>query len=206
MDGQEYLNQIASTVRPVKQSGNKAGFLKSPLVKVAGIGLALLIVIMIVGMALGGSGGGIKEKTTRLLLHINATTEVISEYQPLLKSSSLRSSSASLSSVLSNTSRDLAEYMVAKYDYKENSVEKALTEEATLHKDEIENDLFNAKINGNLDRIYAHKMAYEISLISASESEIYNDSSDESLRNVLNTSYQSLENLYSLFDDFSETK
>ena len=96
--------------------------------------------------------------------------------------------------------------MVAKYDYKENSVEKALTEEATLHKDEIENDLFNAKINGNLDRIYAHKMAYEISLISASESEIYNDSSDESLRNVLNTSYQSLENLYSLFDDFSETK
>ena len=46
MDGQEYLNQIAAQARPEKQS-KMGGLLSSPIAKVAAIGVALLILIMI---------------------------------------------------------------------------------------------------------------------------------------------------------------
>lgn len=208
MDGQEYLNQISAQARPVKPQaqGGLAGLLDSPIAKVAVVGVVLFIVIAIIGGILGSGKDAVKVQSTALLLHINNTTDTISQYQSNLKSSALRSSSASLDSVLSNTSRDLNSYMTEKYDYKERSVDKELVAEAALHKEELTAELFSAKINGLLDRIYAHKMAYEISLISAKESSLYAIAKDEQLRAVLEQSYASLENLYVQFNEFSETK
>jgi hypothetical protein len=81
-----------------------------------------------------------------------------------------------------------------------------IAEEETLAKDDLVNELFEAKINGNLDRIYAHKMAYEISLITSREIQLYKSTNNESLKEILDTSYNSLSNLYDKFNDFSETK
>ena len=208
MDGQEYLNQISAGARPVKQkkTGGLGGLVASPIFKVAAIGVGVFVVLAIIGGILGGSGGGVEEQATRLLLHIDNTATAVKTYQPSLKSSTLRSHSASFGSVLSNTSRDLAAYMEEKYNYKAQSADKTLVADATLHQDELDSELFNAKINGILDRIYAHKMAYEISLITASESKLYYATRDDALKEIINTSYGSLENLYTLFNDFSETK
>jgi hypothetical protein len=49
-------------------------------------------------------------------------------------------------------------------------------------------------------------MALEISLITAEESSIYDASKDENLQSILEGSYNSLNNLYNNFNDFSETK
>ena len=68
------------------------------------------------------------------------------------------------------------------------------------------NELFEAKINGLLDRVFAHKMALEIFSVMSDEAGIINASSDEALKNLLTTSYDSLNNLYTQFNDFSETK
>ena len=67
-------------------------------------------------------------------------------------------------------------------------------------------DLFEAKINGNLDRIYAHKMSYEVSVIMNDETKLYNGSNDDALKAILSTSYTSLENLYNSISNFSEAK
>ncbi|MBQ3348679.1 hypothetical protein IJG90_04175 [Candidatus Saccharibacteria bacterium] len=205
MDGQEYLNKIAGDVRPAKKS-RASGLMGSPLMKVAAIGVVLILVVMVVGMALGSGKGGVEKQSTELLLHIDNTSAVISTYQSQLKSSTLRSLSASLAAILSNTSRDLTNYMTEKYNYKANSVDKNIIEKATLSKDELDNVLFNAKINGVLDRIFAHKMAYEISLIKAEEASVHEIARDDALKTMLATSYDSLDNLYTQFSDFSETK
>ena len=178
----------------------------SPLMKVAAIGVVLILVVMAVGMALGSGKGGVEKQSTALLLHVDNTSAVISTYQSQLKSSTLRSLSASLAAILSNTSRDLTNYMTEKYNYKANLVDKNIIEEATLSKDELDNVLFNAKINGVLDRIFAHKMAYEISLIKAEEASVHEIARDDTLKTMLATSYDSLDNLYTQFSDFSETK
>ena len=204
MDGHNYLTQISSQVRPEKKS--MGGILGSPIFKVILGAVVLIIAIIIVGSLIDG-GGGLKEKNVALKLRIDDTLEVISEYQNDVKSSVLRSSSASLSSVLSNTSRELTNYITENYGYKDGASEfKKISEQAKLQQDDLMAGLFDAKISGTLDRMYAHKMAFEISEIMAEESAIYNDAKDDTLKSLLSTSYSSLDNLYASFDDFSESK
>ena len=202
MDRKEYLAQISASVRPEKKS--KLSFMSSNVFKFCGIAVVLMIVLMIVGTLIGNGKTSLKDQVVSLKLHIENTSGVISDYQPKVKSSTLRSSSASLHSILASTSGNLDGYISEKYG--KNANEKKLGEAAALEKDKLESDLFEAKITGILDRIYAHKMAYEISLITSEEASIFKATSDESLKQILTTSYNSLENLYANFNDFSENK
>lgn len=204
MDNKEYLKQISSDIRPEKKS--RMGFMSSPIFKVVCGGVVAFILIAIIGAVLSNGKANLKDQCIGLKLQLDNTLATISDYQSDLKSSNLRSSSASLYGVFSNTNRDLTDYVTQKYEYKSGKEDENLVEEATLHKDALEADLFNAKINGTLDRIYALKMAYEISVIMAQETSVYNATSDDALRGILSTSYDSLNTLYSKFNDFSETK
>lgn len=203
MDGQEYLNQISASNRPLKSA--KGGFWRSKYFMWGMGALAALIFIIIIGAILGSVKGGEKDLSYSLLLHIDNTSQTIQEYQSKIKSSELRSSSASLYGVLTNTSKALTEYLEAKYNYKEGDVGDRLVEQATLEKDGLVADLFEAKINGILDRIYAHKMAYEISLFTSEEARLINTTGDSTLKELLTTSHSSLENLYEKFNGFSES-
>ncbi len=203
MEGQEYLNRISADNRPIKKTKTN-GIFSSKFFIVGMVGLIALMLIIIVGAILNGGKGGEKNLAFKLKLHFDNTEEIIQKYQPIVKSSDLRSSSASFYSILSNTNRDLTEYLTEKYNFKEKSVDKNITEEATLAKDGLESELFEAKINGILDRIYAHKMAYEISLFTSEEAKIINTTNNTRLKELLTSSYDSLENLYDKFKDFSE--
>ncbi len=196
MDGQEYLNQISASVRPEKPP--RKGLLGSPIVKYILIGVVAFTVIAIVGSMIGGGNENKNNKSLALKLHIDNTLGVISSYQPRVKSSVLRSDSAVLYSVLSNTSRDMSEFV------KNNKKKyKDLIKKEDAMAEELKADLFEAKINGILDKVYANKMAYEISLIMQRESVLYKNTSNEQLKEVLYTSSNSLENLYNKFNDFS---
>lgn len=205
MDGQDYLNQISAAVRPEKRS-KKDKILSSKFFLIGAIGVIGFILILILGAILSSGKGGEKNLSFRLKLHLDNTESVIQEYQPSVKSSVLRSSSASLYSVLTNTNRELTDYITAKFNFKDKEVDKKLKDELQLEKDGIVSDLFEAKINGVLDRMYAHKMAYEVSMIMTEEDKIYDMTGDETLKNLLSTSYNSLKNLYDKFNDFSEAK
>lgn len=204
MENQEYLNQIAGQNRPLEKPRN--GILSSKFFIVGLIGVILFIVIMIIGSIVGGNKGGLKNKNYALSLHLENTSTVIKNYQPSLKSSALRSSAASLDGLLSDTNKKLNDYIAEKYNVKTKDMDKKIAEEATANKDGLEAELFEAKINGILDRTFAYKMAYEISMVMAEEEQIYNSANDDTLKEILSTSYTSLENLYDKFNDFSETK
>lgn len=203
MDGQDYLNQISMQNRPVKKSG-VSGLLSSKIFLFSMIGVVVLIIVIIIGAVLSGGKGGDKNLSFALKLHLDNTADVIQDYQSNVKSSDLRSSSASLYSILTNTSRELTDYITAKYDYRESDVSESTKNDADLARDGLESDLFQAKISGTLDRMYALKMAYEISLIKSEEAKIINSTSSSDLAGLLTTSYNSLENLYNKFNDFSE--
>lgn len=202
MDGQDYLNQISATSRPIKKSSG--AWWRSKYFMLGAGTLVALIVIIIIGAILRGNKGGEKNLSYALKLHLDNTSELISGYQSSVKSSELRSSSASLYGVVTNTSKDLTEFLVEKYEFKDKDISEDLVEEATLNKDGLESELFEAKINGILDRIYAHKMAYEISVITSEEAKIINMTGDSSLKELLEKSHGSLENLYEKFNNFSE--
>lgn len=190
----------------MKAGGKTHGILSSKIFLIILFGIIGLILIIIIGAVLNSGKGDMKTAFYNLKLHLDNTAEVIKDYQPLVRSSDLRSSSASLDSILSNTERELTDYLTEKYNFKENDINKKITESAQLERDELESELFNAKINGTLDRVYALKMAYEISLIEAEEEKILRSTKDETLIGILGSSIDSLTNLYPKFNNFSETK
>ncbi len=206
MDGQEYLNQLAAEARSTRKSAGGARFLQSKIFLVSAVGVIAFVLIAIVGAMLGSMKTSTKDLEIALMLHLENTSEVMQTYQTNVKSSDLRSISASLASVLANTDRKLTDFLTETYGFEEGDIEDDVTEKATTERDALEADLFDAKINGILDRTYAYKMSYEISLFMAEETKILNATSDENLREFLTTSYGSLNNLATKFEDFSETK
>lgn len=203
MESQEYLNQISAKVAPTKSSNGISGILSSKITWLIVGALGLFILLAVVGAVLSAGKGNAKEDASRLQLHLESISEVISEYQPKVKSSGLRSISASLSTVISNTDGKLLNYLTEKYNYKKNA-DKDLAAEVKTEQDALMNDLFEAKITGNLDRIYAHKMTYEISKFMSEETNLYKETRDDVLKEILNESFGSLETLYDSFNNFSE--
>lgn len=209
MDNQEYLNQISATSRPVgiKKKGLGGGFFSSKFFILGVVFVVTLILLAVIGAVLGSGKESKKEKMYALSAHITYDMQVISEYQDLVKSSNLRSDSASLNNVLSATNRDLETFFEETYN--NSDPEKVLGEskmnELELARDDLLSELFDAKINGTLDIIYARKLTYEISLLMSEEEQVYNNAKDETLLNTLSTSYNSLKNLYDKINGFSET-
>ena len=204
MDSQDYLDQISKSNRPTGPSGIMK-VLTSKYFKWGMVALALLIVIMIFGSILG-SGTTMRERCRDLKLRLEQNEKVMAEYQQYVKSSSLRSLSASLRGVYTNTATQLNNFMISAYGSSESEKDGPAIEAAELTADELENELFVAKINGLLDRNFAHKMALEIYGAMSDEMGIYNSTDDGGLKDLLKSSYDSLNNLYTQFNDFSEAK
>lgn len=202
MDKKEYLNEISATTQPTSKT--KKGILSSKFFWIGLGSVILLIIIIIIGSLIGGSSTSIKDRIFALILHLDNVSGIIDEYQPKVKSSKLRSSSASLKSVLGQTNKDLTNYATEKYQYKPKSVSKSIINTETAAKDALYSDLFNAKINGDLDHTYAYKMAYEISYIKSQEDRIIKASSNSELKELLQFSQEGLSNLYDSFNNFSE--
>ena len=202
MDSQSYLNEISSVTRPVKSS--KPDFLNNKFVLVGIIGVIGIILMAIVGTVLGGNKAGGKEQAIELKLRLDSTSQIITNYQKNVKSSDLRSSSASLDGVVTNTNRDLTNFLKETYKFESAEEKTQLAEDE--HREELDAELFEAKINGILDRIYAHKMAYEITIIMSMESKLYDSVSNEDLKGIIKTSYDSLKILQDKFSGFSEAK
>ena len=184
MDKQEYLNEISASTRPVAPP--KKSIFSSKILWVILAGVVAFVILAIIGALISGSGSSVKDRLYALITRIDNTSAVIDEYRSDIKSSSLRSDTASLSTILSNTSKSLTDY-------------------ATLAKDALTDELFKAKINGLLDDTFAHKMAYEVSIIMTREAQLMKSTSDD-LYSILDGSYQSLDILYHKFDNFSETQ
>lgn len=205
MDKQEYLNTISKQSSPNPPKANHS-FLSSKILWVSIIGVVLFIIIIIVGSLLSGSNGSYKDKLFSLILHVNNTREIIDEYQTNVKSSDLRSDSSSLNGILTDASSFLTVYATEQYNFSNKAIKESIEEEETTYKDSVLSDLFEAKITGALDHVYAQKLATDISLIQSTESQLIKSATDSDLEDKLEDNYNSLELLYNKFNNFSESK
>ena len=209
MDRQEYLNQISAPSTQAKSSG---GSLLSSKYLIWGlVGMAVLtVIIIVVGMIMSaGKKDPLKDTLNKLDMRIDYVSAAIGTYQGYVKSSNLRSTSSSFNTILSNTKRDLSEYIAATYkpskdDKQTPQVSKIVTNEIEVAKQSLNDALLDARVNGILDRVYAHKMIYELSMIMTDEETIMKLAKNEELQALITTSYQSLEPIYKNFDEFSE--
>ena len=204
MDNQEYLNQISAKPAKAKKGFDIGSLFGSKVVIFIAIAFVAFIAMAIIGALLGSNRGSALADTTDLSLHLESTGKVISEYQPQIKSSGLRSNSASLASIITATRGQLDAYLAEKTNDKNKNKTSNAQERIQAEQDALSKELFEARINGYLDRVYAHKMAYEIERFMNEETKIYNETSDDDLKEILDESYNSLENIYSSFNEFPE--
>lgn len=186
MNKLEYLNTIAKDNRPVKPA--KSGISGGTIAKIALGGLALFILLMILGSALGNKSSKSLDLTKQLFARTTAVNEITTSYGKTLKSSQLRAISLSLSSVLTGAENQLNTYF-AESDIDPKLSEKTATSEAALTAN-LDQTLTNAKLNGILDRIYANQIQLQVSLLLSLISQGLSRTKDDGLISILD-SYRS---------------
>lgn len=199
MDNQTYLDQIAASTRPQKSSTMQSIF-KNNIVKIVAGVIGAFILIILVGSILGGIRDGKRQEVIDFKARLDGITESINTYQGSVKSSSLRSQSASLYAIVHTTSTATNDYMTAQ------GIKGKQSEDEDKAKEERNNDLQEAKINGLLDRAYARKFAYEISVLMATESKLIKEAKTNEFKTALESSYNSLSVLKDSFTSFSASK
>lgn len=211
MDNFEYLNQIAQSTHPQKpQSSGLSNLLRNPIFKIAIGGIILFFLLMIIGGLLGNVNHKSSDLTKQLYVRANNLNSVITTNNQLLKSSRLRALNLSLSTVLTNATRDLSAYLVpedAKSKDKANALtpsEKLANSESELL-DNLNTTLTNARLNGILDRTYSNQITLQVSLLMSLTTELYARTKDEKLQEILISFYNNLQPIHQSLSDYSET-
>ncbi|MDO4760130.1 MAG: hypothetical protein Q4A33_02405 [Candidatus Saccharibacteria bacterium] len=187
MDKQAYLDQLAASNRPEK-APKLSALLGSKIFKIASIAIVAFVVIILIGQILSSFKVDTKQELFDFKVRLDTVSDVIKKYQGSVKSSKLRSNSASFSTIVSSMQNSVAEYAEKVYPKTKITGSKDITDA----KEELENDLHSAKINGLLDRVYARKLSYEISVIMAEESKLLKTVKDADFKQALQRSYESL--------------
>lgn len=207
MNNLEYLNQISQSNRALKAAPAKPqGFFAQLSIPKIIIGGAILFVLL---MAFGILLGSLNHKPTNLTRQLYTRTvnveNVISTYNPTVKSSRLRAIGASLSSTLSHASRQLSTYLTND-DPKDDKAlipdDKTLSSE-TAALEELNFSLNNAKLNGILDRAYDNQLNLQVTLLLSLVSQLIARTKDTALLDILSPLYSSLNAIRSNLEAYS---
>jgi hypothetical protein len=203
MDNQAYLDQISTPTGPKKNKNSNGSFLKQIFIAL-GIAIGLFILIAIFGGIISANRVSEKDSVIALKLRSDNIQTVITEYNASIKSSDLRSTNTSLSGILSDVSSTLETYITSTLSVKQKEYTKKVVDKEASALEELKNELFEAKINGMLDRTFARKMVYETQNLINYENTLKKATGNESLKSYLSSSVNSLMVLHDTFSDFSE--
>ena len=158
-------------------------------------------------MTIAGSSSSseptVVSELSRLYYRSDALEKTLTTYTPSVKSSSLRSSAASLSTILAELKSTSNTHFTATgaklEDYPLTTADSSLitATDAALEK---------ARLNGILDRTFASEIYYQIRYLIIIEDSTLAKSRDTTLNTFLTSSKSSLERLRDTFSSFSESE
>lgn len=174
MNNLEYLNQISKSSRPVKTGANAQGF--GLIIKIAVAGVAVFIVLLVVGLLLGNKSNSTADLEPQIYLRTTNLEKTLTTYNKSLRSSKLRAINLTLSSTLTAATNQLVAIS------KDASSNKDLVASETEYINELNNTLNTAKLNGALDRTYANQMQLQTALLITMLEQALNHTSSEELK------------------------
>lgn len=204
MDNMAYLQQISSTSKPKTGAGGKFKFNPLWLIPV-GVIIVVMIFVGVISSMLGGVQDKEKDLTFQASARAQALVQIIRTNNTYVKSSDLRTMATSLSTVLTDTDRDLVAVLRSDFNY--DSVNKEtlpfMAEETELITN-LEVSLTDAQLNGILDRVYVRELNLQIALLLSIESEALARTERPALQEVLTKSINSLQNLQTQFTEYTD--
>lgn len=197
MDKTAYLQQIASKKSNSSNSSIKS-FLFSPKLLFPLLGaIILFIALLVIGNIISSS----KPNTPTVLnvsLRAKNLSKTFDSFTRQLKSSELRSSTASLISVLNETESSLA-VKTPSTNSKDKSAKNPVTEEAA-HQAALKKTLDDAALSGLLERVFLREVNREISLFIDLTSKVFTKTKNSNHATILTTTLNNLHNLQKDFE------
>lgn len=210
MDNFEYLNKISQSSKPTKtakSSGPFGNLSNSSIFKIAIGGIAIFLLLMMGGNFLSSLNHKTSDLTKQLYVRSTNLNTVLSTNNKLLKSSQLRALGLSLSTVLTNSTRELQTYLSERSEDSKTALvpdtKTAQSEKEAL--ENLQNVLTTARLNGILDRTYSNQINLQISLLMSMISELGARAKDEKLQEILTTFYSNLAPIHQSFEEYSNT-
>ena len=209
MDNMAYLQQIAGTNNGLNQNNKKGD---NPLAKFFNIwtGLALvgLVIIIVIASVVAGMMNKVDTKDQDLMQQSYFMTgfmidETFSNYEEELKNSDIRNMTASLKTVMNEIHSKYSAFMLDKYEIELDDLleeELAISEHDAIT--ELNDKLYQGKLNGILDRTFIREMTLQISYLRSYQSEIAERTKDEEIEEFALRAESNLANLYAQFHDF----
>ena len=191
----DYLNQIAAPA-PVKKM--------NPLFMWGLIGgLLALAIVVVVAVSSGAGGGTSTSSLTAVASKLENLKKTSEEAQKNIQSGELRSVNGSLTLVLANANRDMAEPLAAKDIKLKDEKKQASVVKITKEFEALDERLNDARLNAVYDRTYAREMTFALKTLNSDMSILYKSTRSDSLKDVLNTSDTNLAPLLSEFESFN---
>jgi len=205
MDNFAYLDQISASTNATNSSvapGNSffGALFGKKSTRILLLSAVVAIILCIIFAIINSIVNRETDYVPRLSLRTTNLSSMVTEYTPTVKSSSLRAAGSSLASILDNMSSNLTTSLGEDYE-----VSEPVAKEEAEVLSSLTTALYEAKINGVLDRTYARQFAYQIVNLLALIEEAKNSTDDATLKTKLTSSEESLSNIYPAFADYSDT-
>jgi len=187
----DYLNQIAP-------QDKKPGMDNKKFLLFVGGGLLLAIIVGV--LAFSSGGGGPTEKMETLAARLKTLQSISSKAQTNIKSSSLRSTNSSLTLLLTNANRDIADPLET------NGVNVLKLDKKIVAKEDgkaVSDKLEDARLNAVFDRTYAREMSYQLDTVKALMKDIYSKTKSKSLKTFLDSTNNNLSPINKQLEKFN---
>lgn len=189
----DYLNQIAP------QTSKKKIFTFGPRSFIL-IGIALVVLVIAVSIIVNVIINTQRHPLEQLSARLNATATVVNGAQTKLKSTQLRSLNSNLKIYLTNTNRDIADPLLSA-GVNVTKLSASVTKDESS--DALTARLEDARLNAVYDRTYAREMAYQLATIVTLMKQIDSSTSNQKLKNFLDSAYTNLVPTQKAFEDFN---
>lgn len=197
MDNLSYLNQISATTPSAAPPAKEP--LLSPKLKKFLLIIIPVIIVLFIGLFVMNSINTKKNtpvSLTNLAARINTLTTAINTYGKNVKSTSLRSASSSLHTILHGMNVTITSISGGK-------LPKNLTSLDSAHAKDLNESLETARLAGTTDRVYAFRMTYEIELLITMLESLSKQSPVNTTTTFLLESSDNLKNLLPTFESAS---
>jgi hypothetical protein len=202
MNDLEYLNQISAKTNQPAKTGLFDKKMKIVLGALGGVIILAIILMSVIGNS-SDSKSNVSSELSRLYTRATELNKTITNYNRSVSHSTLRSNGAQLSTLLTEVTANASTYLSKNLGIETKKL--AMTEKDSANIKKLNADLEKARLNGLLDRTYAHEMDYQIDYLLIIEESIYKKTSESYLKAFIESSTSSLNLLKESFHNYSES-
>ena len=202
MNDLEYLNQISTKANQSAKTGLFDKKMKIVLGILGGVILLVVVLMSVVGNS-SNSESTVSSELSRLYTRATELNKTITNYNRSVSHSALRSNGAQLSTLLTEVIANSSTYLSKNLGIEPKKLTITGKDAANIKK--LNSDLEKARLNGLLDRTYAHEMEYQIDYLLIIEESIQKKTSESYLKAFIESSTNSLNLLKESFHNYSES-